>query len=94
MSDSDQLRKFLFEHSPVRGYLVRLDGTWRAANEHHGYPPVVRNALGEAMAATALLAGTMALGSPNTARMAQPPASCQTAPCSISPFTPTMAALL
>ena len=59
MSDSDQLRKFLFEHSPVRGYLVRLDGTWRAANEHHGYPPVVRNALGEAMAATALLAGTM-----------------------------------
>ena len=59
MSDSDQLRKFLFEHSPVRGYLVRLDVTWRAANEHHDYPPVVRDALGEAMAATALLAGTM-----------------------------------
>jgi len=49
MSDSDQLRKFLFEHSPVRGYLVRLDATWRAANEHHGYQPVVRDALGEVL---------------------------------------------
>ncbi|CFP66730.1 Uncharacterised protein [Bordetella pertussis] len=41
-----------------------------------------------------MTAGTMALGSPSTLRIAQPPASCQTAPCSISPSTPTMAALL
>ena len=33
----------------------------------------------------ALLAGTIAFGSPSTARIAQPPASCQTAACSSSP---------
>lgn len=59
MSGADELRRFLFEDSPVRGYVVRLDATWQAAIEHHGYPPVVRGVLGEAMAATALLAGTM-----------------------------------
>ncbi len=59
MADTDQLRRFLFEHSPVRGYLVRLNASWRATIEHHAYPTVVRDALGEAMAATALLAGTM-----------------------------------
>jgi molecular chaperone Hsp33 len=59
MADADELRRFLFEDSPVRGYVVRLDATWKATAEHHGYPPVVRGVLGEAMAATALLAGTM-----------------------------------
>ena len=59
MSARDELRRFLFEDSPVRGYVVRLDATWKATTEHHGYPPVVRGVLGEAMAATALLAGTL-----------------------------------
>ena len=59
MSGPDELRRFLFEDSPVRGYVVRLDATWKATIEHHGYPPVVRGVLGEAMAATALLTGTM-----------------------------------
>src|SRR3546814_17094898 len=36
-------------------------------------------------------AGTMALGSPKASRRAQPPASCQTAPCSSSPSSPTIA---
>ena len=47
----------------------------------------------DASASTALAAGTMALGSPSAARMAQPPASCQTAPCSSSPSEPTSAPL-
>lgn len=59
MVDGDQLRRFLFEHSPVRGYLVRLDASWRATIEHHAYPQAVRDVLGEAMAATALVASTL-----------------------------------
>ncbi len=55
----DLLHRFLFEHLPVRGHLVRLDASWRAAIEHHEYPEPVAAALGEAMAAAALMAGAL-----------------------------------
>jgi molecular chaperone Hsp33 len=55
----DLLHRFLFERLPVRGHLVRLDASWRAAIEHHAYPGVVTAALGEAMAASALMAGAL-----------------------------------
>jgi molecular chaperone Hsp33 len=38
---------------------VRLDASWRAAIEHHEYPETVSRALGEAMAASALMAGAL-----------------------------------
>lgn len=59
MTDSDRLRRFLFERWPVRGQFVRLDAAWRAILEHHDYPPVLTRCLGEAMAATVLVAGTL-----------------------------------
>jgi molecular chaperone Hsp33 len=55
----DLLHRFLFERLPVRGHLVRLDSSWRAAIEHHAYPEAVTAALGEAMAASALMAGAL-----------------------------------
>lgn len=55
----DLLHRFLFERLPVRGHLVRLDASWRAAIEHHVYPEPVATALGEAMAASALMAGAL-----------------------------------
>ncbi|HEU0225498.1 MAG TPA: Hsp33 family molecular chaperone HslO [Steroidobacteraceae bacterium] len=55
----DLLHRFLFEELPVRGHLVRLDASWRAAVEHHEYPRPVADALGEAMAASVLLAGAL-----------------------------------
>lgn len=55
----DLLHRFLFERLPVRGHLVRLDASWRAAIEHHEYPAAVTGALGEAMAAAALMAGAL-----------------------------------
>lgn len=55
----DLLHRFLFEQLPVRGHLVRLDASWRAAIEHHDYPRPVADALGEAMAASALMAGAL-----------------------------------
>ncbi len=55
----DLLHRFLFERLPVRGHLVRLDASWRAAIEHHEYPGAVSGALGEAMAASVLMAGAL-----------------------------------
>ncbi len=60
MTDSsDQLHRFLFDGSNVRGELVHLDHTWQAMLARHAYPPAVRQTLGEAAAATALLAATI-----------------------------------
>jgi len=57
----DLLRRFLFEGSPVRGAVAHLEGTWQAVLERHDYPPALRQVLGEAMAACALLASTVKL---------------------------------
>lgn len=59
MSDRDSLSRFLFEQLPVRGEIAHLDASWRAALERVDYPPPVRSLLGEAMAATVLLASTL-----------------------------------
>ncbi|HMN47347.1 MAG TPA: Hsp33 family molecular chaperone HslO [Povalibacter sp.] len=59
MHDYDSLHRFLFEHFPVRGHLVHLDAAWRALLEHRDYPPAIRQALGEAVAASVLLSATL-----------------------------------
>jgi molecular chaperone Hsp33 len=59
MNDRDCLRRFLFEHYPIRGHFVHLDAAWRALLEHRDYPPIIRNTLGEAVAASVLLAATL-----------------------------------
>ncbi|MFT5172032.1 MAG: molecular chaperone Hsp33 [Gammaproteobacteria bacterium] len=55
----DHLHRFLFNHRNVRGELVRLDETWQALLARQDYPPAVRELLGQAAAATALLAATI-----------------------------------
>ncbi len=52
----DCLQRFVFEHAPIRGEIVHLDTTWRAVLKRRDYPPVLRELLGETMAAAALLA--------------------------------------
>lgn len=59
MTASDSLQRFLFEQAAVRGEHVRLDTSWRTVLERHDYPPVVRDLLGELMAAAALLSATL-----------------------------------
>jgi molecular chaperone Hsp33 len=58
-SNSDSLHRFIFENSPVRGNIVRLDNTFNTALKHQNCPPALRKALGELMAAAALLAATL-----------------------------------
>lgn len=55
MNDKDVLQRFIFENNPVRGELVRLNESYRSITEQHGYPPIIRNLLGEALAAVVLL---------------------------------------
>lgn len=59
MHDRDCLHRFLFEHYPIRGHIVHLDAAWRALLEHRDYPPTIRDTLGEAVAASVLLAATL-----------------------------------
>lgn len=59
MHDRDCLHRFMFERYPIRGHLVHLDAAWRALIEHHEYPAAIRDALGEAVAASLLLAATI-----------------------------------
>jgi molecular chaperone Hsp33 len=59
MHDRDCLHRFMFERYPIRGHLVHLDAAWRALIEHRDYPGRIREALGEAVAASLLLAATI-----------------------------------
>jgi len=59
MHSQDSLHRFMFEHFPIRGHLVHLDAAWRALIEHADYPAAIRDTLGEAVAASLLLAATI-----------------------------------
>ncbi|MDD5058292.1 MAG: Hsp33 family molecular chaperone HslO [Sideroxydans sp.] len=58
---TDTLQRFLFEHAPIRGELVRLDSAWQAVIERRDYPPVLQKLMGELCAAAVLLAATLKL---------------------------------
>jgi len=55
----DQVRRFIVENRPVRGHWVRLDAAWRELCAHSNYPQPVRELLGQAVAASVLLAATL-----------------------------------
>ena len=59
MAQTDTLRRFVFERYPFRGQLLHLGPAWAAMMEHHDYPAQVRDCLGEAVAAAALLSSTL-----------------------------------
>ena len=58
---NDQLHRFVFDNTPIRGNTVRLKNTYNTALQHVNYPPLLKSALGELMAAAALLAATLKL---------------------------------
>jgi molecular chaperone Hsp33 len=56
---NDQLQKFLFSAAPVRGEIVSLHSTWQEVLARRPYPAPVQTALGEMMAACALLSANL-----------------------------------
>jgi len=61
MPDNDTLQRFMFDQTPIRGEIVHLDATWKTNLSKHDYPPMVRDLLGQMMAANALLAASLKL---------------------------------
>lgn len=59
MNNADFKQRFLFPDSDVRGELVRLEDSLAAILGAHQYPMAVQGLVGEAVAAVALLAGTL-----------------------------------
>ena len=59
MSDSDSQRRFILEHTNVRGIITRLDSSWRTMLEGRNYPPIIRDLLGQAATAMCLLSATL-----------------------------------
>ena len=56
---NDVVLPFVFEHFPVKGALVQLTDAWAELRQHHDYPPAVATILGEAAAATTLIAQSL-----------------------------------
>lgn len=60
MNKPDQLHPFLFENTAIRGNIANLNDSYQEALAHQqSLPPVLKKALGELMAATALLIATL-----------------------------------
>lgn len=59
MMDNDRIWRFLFEDLGIRGEIVHLSHSFRAILENQDYPDPVRSLLGQALAATSLLAETI-----------------------------------
>ena len=59
INPQNTLHRFIFDAHPIRGNVVKLSSTLNDALAHHDYPAIVKNALGELMAAAALLISTL-----------------------------------
>jgi molecular chaperone Hsp33 len=55
----NEVRRFIIENQPVRGYWVDLQSAWQELRAHQNYPKPVRDLLGEAVSASVLLAATL-----------------------------------
>lgn len=58
---SDQIQRFLFDQTNVRGEIVTLGTAYQEVLDRHAYPPAVNQLLGELLAAVALLTDTVKL---------------------------------
>ena len=58
-ADADRLRQFHFEHSRVRGQIVRLESSLGEVLGQHHYPEPVAQLLGESLAAVVLLGASL-----------------------------------
>lgn len=58
---SDQLQRFLFDDTQVRGEIAQLEDTYQEVLSRHDYPAPIEGLLGELLAACALLTATIKL---------------------------------
>ncbi|HSP59209.1 MAG TPA: Hsp33 family molecular chaperone HslO [Halomonas sp.] len=58
---NDQIQRFLFDRTNVRGEIVTLEQAYQDVLDRHHYPPAINHLLGELLAAVALLTDTVKL---------------------------------
>lgn len=58
-NNHDTLHRFLFKDAPIRGNLVNLNISYQQALQHQSMPDALKHALGELMAASAILTATL-----------------------------------
>ncbi len=56
---TDQLQRFIFDNTDIRGEITRLDKSYQDTVSNHNYPEVVAHLLGEFLAAATLLSATL-----------------------------------
>jgi molecular chaperone Hsp33 len=59
MINNDTFQRFIFEDLQIRGEWVRLGNSFQEATRAMPYPPAVKNLLGQTIAASILLTGTL-----------------------------------
>ncbi|MAA64813.1 MAG: Hsp33 family molecular chaperone HslO [Alteromonadaceae bacterium] len=59
MALDDQFQRFLFDDSQIRGEWVRLSTSYQDIMSQAAYPAVIQQLLGESLAASVLLSGTL-----------------------------------
>lgn len=57
----DQIQRFLFDHTAVRGELAHLQQSYQEVLDRHDYPAAIEEQLGQLLAAAALLTATVKL---------------------------------
>jgi molecular chaperone Hsp33 len=56
---TDLLHRFIFDNAPIRGEWVQLQDSWQEILKRRSYPAAIQHALGEMLAAAALLTETV-----------------------------------
>lgn len=59
MKITDQLNRYVFDNTNVRGELVQLSQSYQAMLQNHSYPTPIKSIIGELFAATSLLTATL-----------------------------------
>lgn len=57
--EKDKINRFLFDKANIRGEICSLDDVWKLIQSHHNYPEIIRQYLGEIIAASVLLSATL-----------------------------------
>ncbi|MCU7834082.1 MAG: Hsp33 family molecular chaperone HslO [gamma proteobacterium symbiont of Taylorina sp.] len=56
---ADKLTRFIFDKADIRGEIVQIKEAWQAILSNHTYPKIIREYLGEVVAASVLLSATL-----------------------------------
>lgn len=59
MPNSDQLQRFIFEHSDIRGEILTLEKSYQRVLENGSYPLAIQYLIGQFLAAAGLLSATL-----------------------------------